>query len=450
MVGAASPTLMLVDDDVAILALLAGWLGRAGYRVVTAANADEAIELFHQHEPELVITDLILPGMNGIELMRQLQQIDHDVSVIVITSYGSIPSAVEAVRSGAYDYLSKPVHPDEIAIAIERCLQQRALQLEVSRLRSAVDSRFSFDRIVGRSPAMHKVVELARRVADRDVTVLIQGESGNGKELLARAIHRSSARRPRPFVTVDCGALAESLLESELFGHVRGAFSGAVRSRPGLFVEADGGTLFLDAIGDTSPNLQAKLLRALQEREVKPIGTNVARPIDVRIIAASSVDLDAARTAGSFRDDLFYRLAVVTLDVPPLRRRPEDIAELAEHFLQRAAGDGQAKRLAPAALERLRAYDWPGNVRELESFLLRCTMMTDDAEIGEASLPPDLMRRPAPSLAETTAASRRQIEREAIRDALRRTKGNRARAARLLRISRSSLYNRLRELKIDD
>ncbi len=441
---------MLVDDDVAILTLLAGWLGQAGYRVVTAANADEAMELFRQHGPDLVITDLILPGMNGIELMRRLQQTDPDVSVIVITSYGSIPSAVEAVRSGAYDYLSKPIHPDEISIVIERCLQQRALQREVSRLRSAVASRFSFDRIVGRSRAMRKVVELARRVSDRDVTVLIQSESGNGKELLARAIHRSSTRRSRPFVTVDCGALADNLLESELFGHVRGAFSGAVRSRHGLFVQADGGTLFLDAIGDMSPNLQAKLLRALQEREVKPIGANVARSVDVRIIAASSIDLDAARTAGSFRDDLFYRLAVVTLDVPPLRRRPADVAELAEHFLQRAAGDGPAKRLAPAALEHLRTHDWPGNVRELESIILRCTMMTDDAEIREEHLPPELLHRSAPSLAETTAASRRQVEREAIRDALRRTRGNRAQAARLLRISRSSLYNRLRELKIDD
>ncbi len=447
----SSVKLLLVDDDPAMLALVESWLGQEGYAVLTASSGEEALQVFTQEDPDVVVSDLIMPGMNGIELLRQLRMLSEDVPFILVTSYGSIPSAVEAMRTGADDYLSKPLHPDEMKIVVERAIQQRELRREVSRLRSEVGERFSFERIVGHSKAMKKVVGLAQRVAARDATVLIHGESGSGKELLARAIHQASPRRDRPFVPVDCGALADNLLESELFGHVRGAFSGAIRTRRGLFVEADGGTLFLDEIGNLSVNLQGKLLRALQEREVKPVGANNSQAVDVRILAATNSDLDAARKQGAFRDDLYYRLAVVSIHMPPLRERSEDIPALCDFFLARVAGSGSPKQLTAAAQELVLAHPWPGNVRELENAMQRGALLAEGDEIGPEHLPAALDGRPAEkSLAEVAADTRRRVEREVVQAALRETGGNRTQAAQLLGISRSSLYNRLKELEIDE
>ena len=444
------PTVLLVDDDPAMLALVESWLAQDGFRVLTASSGSEALEVFSEGDPDLVISDLIMPGMNGIELLKQLRASSSELPIILVTSYGSIPSAVEAIREGADDYLSKPIHPDDLKIVIARALEQRALRREVSRLRSEVDERFSFEHIVARSKSMRKLLVLAKRLAERDVTVLIQGETGNGKDLLARAIHQTSSRQNQPFVTVDCGALADNLLESELFGHVRGAFSGAVRTRRGLFVEADSGSLFLDEIGNMSGNLQSKLLRVLQDREIKAVGADASQKVDVRIIAASNADLESQVESGSFRHDLFYRLAVVTLQIPPLRERPEDILPLCEHFIQAEAGTGPACQLEPAALERLMAYPWPGNVRELENAIRRGCLLCDGRRIGLAHLPSSLQGYSSErSLIEATLASRQKLERETVIAALEEAEGNRAKAARLLGISRSSLYNRLRQLEID-
>jgi len=386
-------TILLVDDDPAALSMLDRWLSDDGYKVVTAMDGREALDAFRDSDPDLVISDLIMPGMNGMELLEQLHSESPDVQVILLTSYGSIPSAVEAVRAGAFDYLSKPVLIDELRLAAERALAHRALQKEVKLLRDSVQDRFSFEGIVGGSREMKRLISLARRVAQRDVTVLLQAESGNGKELFARAIHNASARRAMPFVPVDCGALSGNLLESEFFGHVKGGFSGALRTRKGLFEEAGGGSLFLDEICNLELSLQTKLLRALQEREIRPVGSNTSKKIDVRIIAASNFDLEAAVASGQFRSDLFYRLAVITLSIPPLRKRIDDVPALCEYFLDRISDGGEPKRIDSSTIGALMEYSWPGNVRELENAIERAILISQGSEIRLEHFPDTIRKK---------------------------------------------------------
>ena len=444
-------TILLVDDDPAALSLLERWLSADGYKVVTAMNGSEALEVFRQNDPDLVISDLIMPGMGGMDLLQKLRSESPDVQVILVTSYGSIPSAVEAVRAGAFDYLSKPIFVEELRIVAERALEHKALEKEVKLLRDSVREKFSFEGIITGNNGMKKIISLARRVAQRDVTVLLQAESGNGKELFARAIHNASHRKGMPFVAVDCASLSGSLLESELFGHVKGGFSGATRTRKGLFEEAQGGTLFLDEIGNLDVSLQSKLLRAIQEREIKPVGSNEIRKIDVRIIAASNYDLGAATTSGRFRSDLFYRLAVVTITIPPLRDRIDDIPALCEHFMNRVSGDGEPKSIDPSTMRVLMSYSWPGNVRELENAIERAVLISSGTELLLEHFPDSIRSDPTEiSLVDEKENAKRKLERDAVREALRRSGGNRTEAARILKISRSSLYNRLRELDIEE
>src|SRR5512138_71569 len=361
----------VIDDDAASRELLGRILAARGWEVAQLADGREALErLAAQGPPDLVVSDIRMAEIGGLEVTEAFRREAPDTPVILVTAFGNVDGAVEAIRRGAFDYVSKPYDVDAVQHTAARALEQRNLAAENQALRRQLRDKYRLENAVGRSEAMLQVFKTAARVAASDATVLILGESGTGKELVARAIHSASPRAQGPFVPVDCGAIAEGVLESELFGHVRGAFTGAQQARRGLFEEAGGGTLFLDEIGDVGPGLQARLLRALQEGTIRRVGANEAIPVDVRVVAATNKDLEAAVRAGRFREDLFYRLNVVTLRIPPLRERREDVPLLAEHFAAKH-GRGDGATISPDARELLQAYDWPGNVRELENVIAR-------------------------------------------------------------------------------
>jgi two-component system response regulator HydG len=465
--------LLVVDDEPAFPELVRALIGDA-HTIDVARQTDEALLMLENVAYDAVLTDLQMPpGPDGIELLRRARERDLDAPFIVLTGHATVETAVDAMREGAFDYLRKTASGDELRAAVQRAVAHGRMAREVRRLRGEVaQARGVGDRPVGQSGRIREVMAMAERVAASDASVLILGESGTGKELLARVIHRASARRDGPFVAFDCSALAPSLVESELFGHEKGAFTGAQRARRGLFREAQGGTLFLDEVGDIAPEVQNKLLRVLQEREVKPVGGDVFVKIDVRILAATNKDLKAEVARGRFREDLYYRLAVVPIQLPPLRERLEDLAQLVAYFLSRRRGAGpRPHAIAPAALERLRGYSWPGNIRELENVLERAAILSDGREINEADLP--ALGRPEGGgeatsgqaaatvafaqaggvgdprpLKERVAAAVERLEREAIVDALRLEAGSPTRAARRLGISRASFYNKLKELGI--
>src|SRR5512135_1728222 len=378
--------ILVVDDDQSSRDLLARILAGAGHRVTALSDGREAVAALDAGDPpDLVVSDIRMAEMDGLQVIDAYRERAPDTPVILVTAFGNIDGAVEAIRRGAADYLSKPYDVDAIQIVVSRALQHRALAMENRALRRGLRDRYRLENVVGRSEAMLQVYKTAARVASSDATVLIQGESGTGKELVARAIHASSPRAQRPFVAVDCGAIAEGVLESELFGHARGAFTGAQATRRGLFEEANHGTLFLDEIGDVGPNLQARLLRALQEGTIRKVGTNEPVAVDVRVVAASNKDLSQAVKDGRFREDLFYRLNVVTIRIPPLRDRREDIPLLAEHF---AAKHGRGRgAISPEARELLQGYDWPGNVRELENVVARALALNPSGFVVPADLP---------------------------------------------------------------
>ena len=434
-------------------ALLEKVLHREGYEVVCAGDGQEALRLLE--EVDLAIVDLRMPRMDGLSLLREARSRGVRVPVIVMTAFGSIDSAVEAMKAGAYHYLTKPFSLEEALVLVERALRERELERELEALRREVERRYGFHNLVGKSKAMQQVFELIRRVSHSRSTVLIQGSSGTGKELVARAIHYSSPRRDRPFVAVECSAIPETLLESELFGYVRGAFTGAVTSRKGLLEEADGGTLFLDEIGDLSPSMQVKLLRTLQEREVRRIGAQQSVKVDVRLIAATNRDLEEAVRRGEFRADLFYRLNVITINLPDLKDRPEDIPLLAHHFLRKfAEANGEHKRgISKEAMDLLMNYHWPGNVRELENVIERAVILGRGPEVLPEDLPPRLRQPSRPAAGEEVPLPQgltlRELELRYIQEVLRRTGGRKAEAARLLGISRRTLYRRLRELGVN-
>src|SRR5512138_3510643 len=370
--GAADPrgNVLVVDDQRNMRATTALLLRQAGHAVEEAESGGAAIRRVQQQPFDVVLTDLRMPDVDGIEVLRAVREHAPDTQVIVMTGYGTIESAVEAMRQGALDYVSKPFKADELLLRIARAVEQRRLRGHMHLLADDFRRRYGLDHIVGTSPAIRDVLERVQRVAPTDATVLLTGESGTGKELVARALHASSRRSGGPFVPVNCAAITETLLESELFGHARGAFTGATRARRGLFEEAHGGTLFIDEVGETNPGFQAKLLRALQDGEIRRVGESVPVQVDTRIIAATNQDLRRAISEKRFREDLFYRLAVVPLRIPPLRERREDVPLLAAHFLERFnKRTGNAKTLAPEAVARLLEHEWPGNVRELENII---------------------------------------------------------------------------------
>ncbi|MGZ3477373.1 MAG: sigma-54-dependent transcriptional regulator, partial [Polyangiales bacterium] len=364
---------LVVDDEASMRDYLQTALPRRGFEVSACATAEEASARLTSEEVDVVLTDLNMPGTTGIELCSRVVQSHPDVPVIVLTAFGNFQSAVEAIRAGAYDFLTKPVHLEPLSIALERAVQHRRLRTKVKRLRLAVEHGRGLGELVGQSPSMQEVYDLLARVADSDATVLVTGESGTGKEVVARALHRRGRRASGPFVAINCAAMPESLLESELFGHVRGAFTDAKASRTGLFLQAHGGTLFLDEIGELPLSLQPKLLRALQEKRVRPVGATQEMPFDARIVAATNRDLETAVEEGRFREDLFFRINVIQIDLPPLRARGNDILYLAQTFLRTFAERASKKviGLSTSAGQKMLEYSWPGNVRELQNAMER-------------------------------------------------------------------------------
>jgi DNA-binding NtrC family response regulator len=445
--------ILVVDDEANIRGALVKFLSRLGHRVQAAADATEALELLRARRRHLVLTDLRLPGADGLSLLRQIKSADPAVEVIVMTAFGTVQTAVEAMREGAYDYVEKPLDQDRLLLLVERALERYALSEENTRLRRALRTETEYGGLIGKSSTMVPVYKFIEMVASTNATVLLTGESGAGKELIARAIHQRSPRCQGPMISLNCGAIPETLLESELFGFERGAFTGAYTARPGKIEMSHGGTLFLDEVGEMSPKTQIELLRVLETRELRRLGGTRLVPVDIRVIAATNKNLAEAVAARTFREDLFYRLNVLPLRVPVLRERVEDIPLLAERFLEEFAETYRRsrKRLSRQALECLSAYSWPGNVRELRNLMERLTVTVEDVVIDSDDLPPEY--RPAQSTVRTIevplGTPLRKIEETVIRRTLAEVTSHREKAARLLAISPRALHYKLRRYGIE-
>ena len=442
--------ILVVDDDESLRRVLQAQLEQDGYSVVTAASAQEAFSLLQFRAYDLVITDLRMPGLSGIEVLKQVKSLYPESIVIVLTAFGTVETAVEAMKAGAYDFLTKPVHPEELSLVVARALDHLRLIEEVHSLRASLNEKYGFENILGRSAALLQVLDTTARAARTNSTVLIRGETGTGKELLARAIHFNSARKDKPLITINCSAIPKELLESELFGHKKGAFTGAVADKRGKVEMADGGTLFLDEIGEMSPELQVKVLRLIQEGEIEKIGSEAKNHVDVRVIAATHRDLQAMIEDGTFREDLYYRLAVIPLVLPPLRERLEDLPELVEHFFKKTQEKiGRPDlTLSPALMPYFARYRWPGNVRELQNVMERIAVLARGNEVTIHDLPEFLRReRAGVDALEIDLApqgvSLEAIEKELILKALEKCHWNQTHAARYLDISRKTLIYRM-------
>jgi DNA-binding NtrC family response regulator len=445
-----NPSVLIVDDEAAILDTLRILLRNEGFEPHVAHGGRSALDQLRTMRPDIVLTDIRMPNVGGVEVLAAAREADPDMPVILMTAQATLQSAVQAVNAGAFYYIQKPFQNDELIAILRRAAEHRKLRVENRSLKQEIRRREKSegDRPVGNSKVWTDILRLAETVAPTESTVLIQGESGTGKEVLARYLHDLSNRTEGPFLSINCGALPESLLESELFGHVKGSFTGAVKDKMGLFTASGGGTFFLDEIGETTPATQVKLLRALQHREVIPVGGTEAIPVDSRLIAATNRDLDEDIKSGRFRSDLYYRLNVIAIHLPPLRQRRDDIPVLAEHFLQRIAEQRNEppKRLDPAALEVLQEHQWPGNVRELENALERAVILTTGAQIGVAVLPERVTQRKSePLVAARTPANPtlEAVERAYIMWVLQSEGGNKSRAAEALGIDPSTLYRKL-------
>ena len=451
------PRILIVDDEANLRFFLTEAMRKRGYQVAEAENAEAALEMFRSNPFDLVILDSHLPGINGVDAIPKFKEIDPDVTLIIMTAYKTRTLHQQALEFGAYDFFTKPFKMEEMNVVIRRALERRGLQTEVRALRRQLDERCRFENIIGSSPPMREVFDLINKVVTTDVTVLICGESGTGKELIAEAIHRHSARRDKPFVKLNCVAIPEGLLESELFGHEKGSFTGAITQKVGKFELANGGTIFLDEIGDMTLGTQSKILRVLQEREFERVGGTQTIQIDVRVITATNKDLAHAVQQKTFREDLYYRLNVFSINVPPLRARKQDIPALVEHFLK-INSERLGRRfegLTNEAMALLMQYDWPGNVRELENYIQRAVVLAESDTIGPECLPTHLHsaaeraallvpEQPA-NLDQTIAGLERQI----IVQTLRKTAGLQSKAAKLLGITERSLWHRVKKLKIN-
>lgn len=452
--------ILVVDDDPAIRETLMTLLTMKNYAVTTVADGPSAIEEVKKDKYHMVITDLMLPRMNGIEIVKSLKEIDRDLQCIIITGYATVTTAVEAMRAGAFDYLMKPFNSTEVLILIQRALEFQTLQAENQQLRKNLEGRYRFDNLIGESDGLKKVCSLIERVAESDSTILILGESGTGKELVARTIHYNSLRRNKPLIPINCGAIPETLLESELFGHEKGAFTGASSTRIGRFELADGGTIFLDEIGEMSPTLQVKLLRVLQQREFERVGGTKTIKVDVRIIAATNIDLEKAIQVGKFREDLYYRLNVIPIVIPPLRERTEDIPILMEYFLNHfnRSKKKSIQGFSPEAMNLLLSYQWPGNIRELENLIERLVILRGEGVITPEDMPDKIMVSRAgdgiryyalPESGINLRDAVEEFENNLIVQALQKAQGVKNRAAQLLSLNRTTLVEKLKKKKLD-
>jgi DNA-binding NtrC family response regulator len=446
--------ILLVEDETNMAKMQAKILQRKGYEVDTAANGREALNKLDRTNFDVVITDLKMPVMDGMQLLREMNIKERGCAVIVLTGHGTIESAVEAMQHGAADYLTKPCNPDELLLKVDKLLETKRLREEVAQLRREVRAYKKFGELIGQSPSMRQIYSVIGAVSTNKSTVLITGESGTGKELVARTIHQKGPWVDRPFVAINCGAMSETLLDSQLFGHRRGAFTGAIADHNGVFQAANGGTIFLDEIGEIPLALQVKFLRAIQEKEVTPLGSSRPVKVDVRIIAATNRNLEEEVKKGTFRDDLFYRLSVVPLHIPPLRERREDIPLLIEHFITTFSKEYnvEPKRLAPEALEKLLAYPWPGNIRELQNVIERVFALSQSATITLADLPLSITgfeERPVNFHEFSELPTLEQMEKALISAALRKGHGNKNEAARLLAIDRQRLYRKIEKYGLD-
>ena len=440
--------ILIVDDEAIVRESLRDWMSDVGYHVFAAENGFQALEIIERERLGIVIADLVMPGMDGIELMRRAKEIIPNIRVGIITAYGSIPTAIAAIREGAYDYIEKPFCPERIELLVEKMVEHQGLIEENISLHQKLEERYRFENIIAKSPKMQQVIEVIKVIAKSNATILITGDSGTGKELVARAIHSQSYRKDKPFVAVSCAALPESLLESELFGHEKGAFTGAHAQRKGKFEAANRGTLFLDEIGEMSANIQVHLLRVLEEKEFTRVGGNELVKVDVRVISATNKDIKKAVANGEFREDLYYRLNVVTIELPPLRERKDDIPLLAQHFLKKFAIENQKEitGFSPDAVDFLLKYDWPGNVRELENAIERAVILAKNPSIEVTDLPQEnlTLARSAPLV-----KSLAEVEKNHILNILTETHWNNlSEAARILGISRVTLYNKIKEYGI--
>lgn len=456
--GQEKSRILIVDDEPGMREFLEIMLEKEGYSVETAADGRKAVEKIESKTFDLAIIDIQMPVMNGIEVLKRIGEKKADTTAIMITAFASHETAIEAMKLGAYDYITKPFKIDEIKLVIKKALEKRRLERENSRLRKELETKYGFGSIIGRSPAILKIFDLIKRVAELKVNILITGESGTGKELVARAIHYTGIRQQGPFVPVNCGAIPETLMESELFGYRRGAFTGATRDKKGLFEEAESGTIFLDEIADLPIHLQVKLLRVLEDKTVRPLGSTEPVPIDVRVIAATNKNLEEEVAKGRFREDLFYRLNVIKIVLPSLRERREDISPLALHFIDKYSREMEKdiRGISPKALEVLESYHYPGNVRELENIIARCVALETSNVIRRETLPQPVGEVNSLDIESSLASNAsldallNNIEKRMIEKALKSTEGNKTEAAKILGITLRSLRYRLAKHGLSD
>lgn len=447
-----TPAILVVDDDLVAAELLSEVLTKEGYRVRIATHGKNAVKMGESEAFDLVITDMKMPEFSGLDVLKSFKRLNPHTSTIVITAFGSFETAIDAIQNGAYDYIIKPFKMEEIKLKVQRCLEQKFLHAKKGAPGQEGAENPPLKTIIGTGPKMLEIYKIVARVAGSDVPVLIQGESGTGKELIARAVHDNSQRSREPYLTVNCSALPENLLESELFGYMKGAFTNALMDKKGLFEEARGGTCFLDEIGDLPLSLQAKLLRVLQTNEIRRVGGAHNIPVDIRFLAATNKDLAAMVKAGQFREDLFYRLHVVTITLPPLREHPEDIALLAEHFFKKALKKTKkdVQSISKEAMDSLKNYDWPGNIRQLENVIERGVALTNNKVLLEADIPDDITRKDfaAPEgLSSDRFQTLEELKLNYIRQILEHTGGNQNMAAEILGIDRKTLYRILKKTK---
>ena len=444
-------TILIADDDESLRRVIEYNLSNKGYRVLLANNGNEALNIFKSEDVDIVITDIKMEKVDGLELLEEIKRLKSNALVIMITAHGSIETAVKAMKLGAYDYITKPFNRDELQIIIEKAQNLQSLMSENIRLRQELADRFSLGNIIGASSKMKRIYDMVARVAKSDSTVLLQGESGTGKELIARAIHFNSSRAKKPFITVNCSAIPENLMESELFGHVKGAFTGAVKDKVGKFEAAEGGTIFLDEIGDIRKDLQVKLLRVLQEKSIDKVGSTQDINVDVRVIAATNILLETAIEEGKFREDLFYRISVIPILLPPLRERKDDIPLLVQHFM--AKHGGKDCKMLSEVLDILNRYDWPGNVRELENIIERAIVLKkEDNVINPEDIPDHIkikqLRSQMSLEIPDEGVKLEEVEKALIINALNKAGQNQTRAAELLNISRQTLIYRMQKYDI--